>query len=200
MRVDLPNAQIYHVAADDSVPYFVYGNRQDGPAFRCPSNSLDGTQILPADCTWGGGAESGWTFPDPADPNFVWTSGMGGFLQHLDVHSGYAQNVNPWPDDGWPPAAQKYRFQWTYPLAISPENPHRIYVGSQYVMQSDDGGQTWKTISPDLTLNDKTKQQSSGGLSPDNTGVEAFDVLFAIAESPVKQGVIRAGTNDGQIQ
>lgn len=200
MRVDLPNAQIYHVAADDQIPYFVYGNRQDGPAFRCPSNSLDGTQILPADCTWTGGAESGWTLPDPADANLVWTSGMGGFLQHLNVHSGHAREVNPWPDEGWPAANQKYRFQWTYPLALSPHNPHRLYVGSQYVMESDDDGQSWKTISPDLTLNDKSKQHSSGGLSPDNTGVEVFDVVFAIAESPVQPGLIWAGTNDGQIQ
>lgn len=199
-RVDLPNAQIYHVAADNQVPYFVYGNRQDGPAFRCPSNSLDGTQILPADCSWAGGAESGWTLPDPANPNFVWTSGMGGFLQHFDIRTGYARNVNPWPDEGWPASGQKYRFQWTYPLAVSPHNPHRVYVGSQYVMESVDDGQNWKVISPDLTLNDKSKQQSSGGLSPDNTGVEFFDVVFSIAESPVTEGIIWAGTNDGQVQ
>jgi photosystem II stability/assembly factor-like uncharacterized protein len=200
MRVDLPNAQIYHVAADNRIPYFVYGNRQDGPAFRCPSNSLDGTQILPADCTWAGGAESGWTLPDPADANMVWTSGMGGFLQHLDLRTGLARDVNPWPEDGWPAANQKYRFQWTYPLALSPHHPHRVYIGSQYVMQSDDDGQTWKAISPDLTLNDKSKQQSSGGLSPDNTGVEVFDVVFAIAESPLQDGLIWAGTNDGLVQ
>jgi len=200
MRVDLPNAQIYHVAADNRIPYFVYGNRQDGPAFRCPSNSLDGTQILPADCTWTGGAESGWTLPDPADSNMVWTSGMGGFLQHFDLRTGFARDVNPWPEEGGPAANQKYRFQWTYPLALSPHHPHRVYIGSQYVMESDDDGQTWKAISPDLTLNDKSKQQSSGGLSPDNTGPEVFDVVFAIAESPLQDGLIWAGTNDGLVQ
>ncbi|HEV2387282.1 MAG TPA: hypothetical protein VGS20_08505 [Candidatus Acidoferrales bacterium] len=200
MRSALPIAQIYHVAADDRIPYFVYGNRQDGPAYRCPSNSQDGTQILPADCTWTGGAESGWTLPDPADPNMVWTSGMGGFLQHFDVRTGFARDVNPWPESGWPAANQKYRFQWTYPLALSPQHPHRVYMGSQYVMESGDDGQTWKEISPDLTLNDKSKQQSSGGLSPDNTGVEVFDVVFAIAESPLQDGLIWAGTNDGLVQ
>ncbi|MGB6234416.1 MAG: hypothetical protein WBF46_13160 [Candidatus Acidiferrales bacterium] len=201
MRAGLPIAQIYHVSADDRIPYFVYGNRQDGPAHRCPSNSLDGTQILPADCTWAGGAESGWTFPDPADPNMLWSSGMGGFLQHLDLRTEYARDVNPWPSSmGSSPADQKYRFQWTYPLALSPHHPHRLYVGSQYVMESDDAGETWKVISPDLTLNDKSKQQSSGGLSPDNSGVEVYDVLFAIAESPLQDGLIWAGTNDGLVQ
>ncbi len=202
MRAALPISQIYHVSADDRIPYFVYGNRQDGPAHRCPSNSLDGTQILPADCTWAGGAESGWTFPDPADPNMLWSSGMGGFLQHLDLRTGYARDVNPWPSSmgSWPPSDQKYRFQWTYPLALSPHHPHRLYVGSQYVMESDDAGETWKVISPDLTLNDKSKQQSSGGLSPDNSGVEVYDVLFAIAESPLQDGLIWAGTNDGLVQ
>lgn len=202
MRAGLPVAQIYHVSTDNRVPYFVYGNRQDGPAWRCPSNSLDGKLILPADCTWAGGAESGWTFPDPANPNFVWTSGMGGFLQHLNVHTGVARDVNPWPESmmSWPPASQKYRFQWTYPIALSSHHPHRIYVGSQYLMESNDDGQTWSVISPDLTLNDKTKQQASGGLSPDNTGVEVYDVLFAIAESPVQDGLIWVGTNDGLVQ
>lgn len=200
MRSALPIAQIYHVATDNEVPYFVYGNRQDGPAWRCPSNSEDGTQILPADCTWAGGAESGWTLPDPANPHMVWTSGMGGFLQHMDVETGLARDVNPWPVDDWPAAKLKYRFQWTYPLALSPHHPHRVYMGSQYVMESNDEGQTWKVISPDLTLNDKSKQQSSGGLSPDNTGVEVFDVVFAIAESPVQDGLIWAGTNDGLVQ
>jgi photosystem II stability/assembly factor-like uncharacterized protein len=200
MRSALPIAQIYHVATDNEVPYFVYGNRQDGPAYRCPSNSQDGKQILPADCTWAGGAESGWTLADPANPAMVWTSGMGGFLQHLDVHTGFARDVNPWPTDDWSAAKMKYRFQWTYPLALSPHHPHRVYMGSQYVMESDDDGQTWKVISPDLTLNDKSKQESSGGLSPDNTGVEVFDVVFAIAESPVQDGLIWAGTNDGLVQ
>jgi photosystem II stability/assembly factor-like uncharacterized protein len=202
MRAGLPIAQIYHVSADDRIPYFVYGNRQDGPAHGGPSNSLDGTQILPADWIWAGGAESGWTFPDPANPGMVWSSGMGGFLQHLDLRTGYARDVNPWPESmgSWPPADQKYRFQWTYPLALSPHHPHRLYVGSQYVMESDDEGQTWKVISPDLTVNDKGKQQSSGGLSPDNTGVEVYDVVFAIAESPLQDGLIWAGTNDGLVQ
>jgi len=94
----------------------------------------------------------------------------------------------------------KYRFVWTMPLTISPHDHNRIYAGSQFVHMTTDGGKSWRVISPDLTLNDKSKQQISGGLTPDNIGVEYADVVFAIAESPLKAGLIWAGTNDGQVQ
>jgi len=197
MRSPLPIAQMYHVSTDNRIPYYVYGNRQDGPAHRGPSNSLNGTQILAGDWTWTGGSESGFTYPDPVDQNMVWTTGQAGFLQHFDLRTGYARNVNPWPEGGWPIANLKYRFQWTFPIALSPHNPNRLYAGSQFVHVTEDRGQTWKVISPDLTTNDKSKQQSSGGLTPDNTSVEFYCVLFAIAESPVEKGVIWAGSNDG---
>jgi photosystem II stability/assembly factor-like uncharacterized protein len=201
MRAPLPNAQMYHVAVDDRIPYWVYGNRQDGPGHAVPSNTLNGKQILPADTIWAGGSESGFTYPDPADPNMVWTSGQAGYLQHLDLRTGLARNVNPWPAGGWnwPLADQKYRLQWTFPIALSPNNPRRIYAGSQYVHVSEDAGQTWRVISPDLTTNDKSKQQSSGGLTPDNTSVEFYCTLFAIAESPLDGNVIWAGSNDGLV-
>ncbi len=199
LRSALPIAQMYHVATDNRIPYYVFGNRQDGPAHRGPSNSLNGTQILAGDWTWTGGSESGFTYADPADPNMVWTTGQAGFLQHFDLRTGLARNVNPWPEGGWPIATLKYRFQWTFPVALSPHDPKRLYAGSQHVHVTDDGGQTWKVISPDLTTNDKTKQQSSGGLTPDNTSVEFYCVLFAIAESPVEKGVIWAGSNDGLV-
>ncbi len=199
LRAGLPIAQMYHVSTDSRIPYYVYGNRQDGPGHRGPSNSLSGTQILPGDWTWAGGSESGFTYPDPADPNMVWTSGQAGFLQHLDLRTGYARNVNPWPEGGWPIANLKYRFQWTFPIALSPHDPNRLYAGSQHVHVSEDRGQTWRVISPDLTRNDKSKQQSSGGLTPDNTSVEFYCVLFAIAESPVQKDVIWAGSNDGLV-
>jgi photosystem II stability/assembly factor-like uncharacterized protein len=199
MRSPLPIAQMYHVSTDNRIPYYVYGNRQDGPAHRGPSNTASGTQILAGDWTWTGGSESGFTYPDPADSNMVWTTGQAGFLQHFDLRTGLARNVNPWPEGGWPIASLKYRFQWTFPIAISPHNPNRLYAGSQHVHVTEDRGQTWKVISPDLTTNDKTKQQSSGGLTPDNTSVEFYCVLFAIAESPVEKGVIWAGSNDGLV-
>ncbi|MBN1222602.1 MAG: sialidase [Candidatus Aminicenantes bacterium] len=201
MRASLPNAQMYHVAVDDRIPYWVYGNRQDGPGHGAPSNTLNGKYILPADWQWVGGSESGFTYPDPADPNMVWSSGQAGFLQHLDLRTGLARNVNPWPVGMfvWPIADLKYRLQWTFPIALSPNDPQRLYAGSQHVHVTEDAGQTWKVISPDLTTNDKSKQQSSGGLTPDNTSVEFYCVLFAIAESPVDRDVIWAGSNDGLV-
>jgi photosystem II stability/assembly factor-like uncharacterized protein len=199
MRSPLPIAQMYHVSTDDQIPYYVYGNRQDGPGHRGPSNSLATTQILPNDWTWGGGSESGFTYPDPADPNFIWTSGQAGYLTHLNIRTLQYRSVNPAPGGGWPIADLKYRMQWTFPVALSPHDPHKLYVGSQYVHVSTDGGQTWTVISPDLTTNDKSKQQSSGGLSPDNSSVEYYCVLFAIAESPEDKDVIWAGSNDGLV-
>src|SRR5262249_14924606 len=93
----------------------------------------------------------------------------------------------------------KYRFLWTFPLTISPHDHEKIYVGSQHVHQTTDSGVTWEVISPDLTLNDKSRQQISGGLTPDNIGVEYADVVFAIAESPLAAGLLWAGTNDGLV-
>ena len=199
MRASLPNAQMYHVSVDNRIPYWVYGNRQDGPGHGAPSNTLNGKYILPADWQWVGGSESGFTYADPADPNMVWTTGQAGFLQHFDLRTGLARNVNPWPESGWPIANRKYRFQWTFPIALSPHDPHRLYAGSQHVHVTEDNGQTWKVISPDLTTNDKSKQQSSGGLTPDNTSVEFYCTLFAIAESPVDRNIIWAGSNDGLV-
>jgi photosystem II stability/assembly factor-like uncharacterized protein len=212
LQVQLPIAQIYHVTVDDRIPYWVYGNRQDGPATRGPSNSKLGVQDGEPSITRGmwtgvGGGESGWATPDPQDPDVVWSSAsgfgsMGGIVTRYDARTNIARSVEVWPRAtiGWPAADLKYRFLWTFPLTISPHDHNRIYVGSQYVHQTTDGGATWQVISPDLTLNDKTRQQASGGLTPDNIGVEYAGVVFAIAESRLKQGLIWAGTNDGQLQ
>ena len=112
------------------------------------------------------------------------------------------RNVEVWPQTtgGWPAADLKYRFVWDAPFLISPHDHNTIYIGSQYVHVSTDGGNSWKVISPDLTLNDKSRQQMSGGLTPDNIGVEYAGVVYAIAESPLKAGLIWAGTNDGLVQ
>src|SRR6185369_194077 len=94
----------------------------------------------------------------------------------------------------------KYRFVWTAPLTISPHDHNRVYVGSQFVHVTNDGGKSWQVISPDLTLNDKSKQQISGGLTPDNIGVEYGDVIHAITESPIQKDLLWVGTNDGVVQ
>ncbi len=212
-RIQLPIAQMYHVTVDNDVPYHVLGNRQDGPSFRGPSDSklpgLFGFNFGIPRSMWHtvGGGESGFATPDPFDANVVWstasgTGSVGGIVARYDVKSGLARNVEIWPDStvGYPAADLKYRFNWTMPFVVSRYDRNTLYAGSQFVHMSTDGGNSWKTISPDLTTNDKTKQQISGGLTPDNIGVEYFPVVMAITESPKEKGLLWAGTNDGQVQ
>ena len=205
-HIQLPIAQMYHVTTDNEVPYNVYGNEQDDPSYRGPSNSRTGFAISRSMWHAVGGGESGWATPDPVDSNIVWSSAsgsgtVGGIVVRYEEGRRQSRNVEVWPDQAnGVPADLKYRFVWTMPLTISPHDRNRIYVGSQHVHQTADGGQSWQVISPDLTLNDKTRQQSSGGLTPDNIGVEYAGVVFAIAESRLEKGLIWAGTNDGLVQ
>lgn len=206
--INLPIGQIYHVVTDDRIPYFVYGNRQDGPGFRAPSNNLAsggltgaGAAISPGDWVEAGGGESGWQLPDPSDPNIVWGTAYDGAVIRMDLHTGQAREVGPWPDStfGWTPADLKYRWHWTIPLAISPHDHNRVYVGSQVVHLTSDGGQTWRVISPDLTTNDKSHQQPSGGVGSEQIGQFDGATLYEIVESPLKAGLIWTGSNDGQV-
>ncbi len=211
LRVQLPIAQMYHVTTDNRIPYMVMGNRQDGPSARGPSNSKlgggFGNNIIPRGMWHSvGGGESGWATPDPADSNIVWSSASGsgsrgGIVVRYDVRTGIARNVEVWPvsTGGWPADSLRYRFVWTFPLAFSPHDPNRLYVGSQHVHVTTDKGDSWKEMSPDLTRNDHSRMKISGGLTPDNIGVEYGGVLFAIAESKLEKGQIWAGSNDGLI-
>ncbi|HXB68135.1 MAG TPA: hypothetical protein VNY05_07820 [Candidatus Acidoferrales bacterium] len=231
-RIQLPIAQMYHVTVDNQIPYFVYGNKQDGSSYRGPSNSLGGgggrgggggeETVNPLTGEAGGGrgatiprgawhqvtgGESGFATPDPVDSNIIWSSAsgsgsVGGIVTVFDERNHQARNVEVWPEQtsGATAAEVKYRFNWEFPIAISPHDHNRVYAGSQYVHVTTDGGHTWKAISPDLTRNDKSKMQFSGGLTGDNIGVEYAGVVFAIAESPKEAGVIWAGTNDGLMQ
>jgi len=200
-RPALPIAQMYHVEVDNRIPYNVYGNRQDGPSAMGPSNSRSGRTIPTGLWHEVGGFECGFTKVDPVDNNIVWSAGYDGFLTRYDLRTGYSRNVTVWPDEpmGWPPTDLKYRWNWTFPIEISPHDHNRIYVGSQFVHATIDGGHTWKVISPDLTTNDKRRQVTSGGLTIDNIGVDFGCTLFAIAESPLQEGLIWAGSNDGQV-
>jgi hypothetical protein len=200
-RVVLPIAQMYHVAVDDQIPYNVFGNRQDGWSYMGPSNSLQG--YIPLGLWKGvGGCESGFAKPDPNDNNIVWSGCYDGGLERHDLRTGYSRDVRVWPEAGygWAPKDMKYRWHWNFPLGFSTHVKHRVYVGSQFVHQSDDGGQSWQIISPDLTLNDKSHQESSGGVATDNLMTFDGATLFAIEESPLEAGLIWVGTNDGQVQ
>ena len=216
-RLRLPNAQMYHVTVDNQVPYNVYGNKQDGPSYRGPSNSRGssfgggggggGSPRIPRSA-WHGvlGGESGWATPDPVNPNIIWSSAsgsgsVGGIVVRYELDKRQGRNVEVWPDQAnGIPADLKYRFNWTMPLTISPHDPNTVYVGSQHVHRTTNGGQSWDVISPDLSTNDKSRQQFSGGLTGDNIGVEYAFAVMAIAESRLEKGLIWAGTNDGQVQ
>lgn len=206
-RIQLPIAQLYHVAVDNRIPYYLYGNRQDGPSTRGPSNSKMGEFGIPRGA-WSavGGGESGWAQPDPVDTTLVWSSAsgfgsVGGIVSRWDLRSNMSTPVEIWPQAtiGNSAAEVKYRFVWTFPVTISPHDHNTLYVGSQYVHVTTDGGRSWRVISPDLSRNDRSRMVRSGGLTPDNIGVEYSGVVFAIAESPRRKGMIWAGTNDGKL-
>ncbi len=199
-RVILPIAQMYHVHTDNQIPYDVYGNRQDGYSYSGPSNSRS-SGIVEGNWHSVGGCESGFAIPDTAGANEVWSGCYDGGLELYDPRTQQVRNVRIWPEAsyGWPPADVRYRWHWTFPIVISPHDHNTVYVGSQHVHRTRDQGQSWEVISPDLTLDDKSKQQSSGGKTTDNLMTFDGSLLYALAESPAQQGVLWAGSNDGQI-
>ena len=135
-----------------------------------------------------GGCEDAFAVPDPADPNIVWSGCDNGRIVRMDYKNGMARDVSPWPitSYGWAPADMKYRWDWITPIAISPHDHNRVYVGAQVVFMTTNGGQSWKVISPDLTTNTKSHQRNSGGITSDNLTTFDGATLYAIAESPAK--------------
>ncbi|MFQ5690910.1 MAG: WD40/YVTN/BNR-like repeat-containing protein [Gemmatimonadota bacterium] len=200
-RVVLPIAQMYHVYTDTRVPYYVYGNRQDGYSYRGPSNSRRGGGFPIGAWHSVGGCESGFAIPDTVSNRIVWSGCYDGGLERYDLETGHARDVRVWPEAGYgvPPVRKKYRWNWTFPIALSPSDANRVYVGSQVVHVTSDGGQSWRVLSPDLTRNDTTHQQGSGGISTDNLNTFSAATLSAIAESPVQAGVIWTGSYDGLV-
>jgi len=202
-----PTAQFYHVAADTRFPYRVYGSQQDNSAITLPSRSLKGP-ITAQDWYVPGGGESGYIAIRPDNPNIVYGGAIGsgpgdGLLYRYDHGTDQVRNITVWPESkgmGGGAADLKYRFQWTYPIELSPHDPQTLYVTSQHVHRSTDEGQSWDVISPDLTRNDATKLTPSGGpISRDNTGAEHYCTIFAFRESPHERGVLWAGSDDSLI-
>jgi photosystem II stability/assembly factor-like uncharacterized protein len=198
---DQATAQFYHVSVDNRFPYHVYGAQQDNSTVNIVSRT-NGYGITNKDWFQAAGGESGYVVPDPTNPHITYGGGYDGALTIYNHETGQRQMIDVWPDNpmGHGAAKLKERFQWTYPIVISPHNPSEMYVTSQYVYKSTDHGMSWKRISPDLTKNDKSKQQSSGGpITQDNTAVEYYDTIFAFDESPVKAGILWAGSDDGLV-
>ncbi len=195
-----PTAQFYRVALDNDFPYHAYGAQQDNSTVRIATRGRGG--ITDKDWYDVGGGESGWIAPDLRDTAIVYAGSYGNLITRFDAHTGTLRNINPWPDNpmGHPASDLKYRFQWSFPIIISPHDPTVIYAGANMVFKSTDEGQSWTVISGDLTRNDKSRQGSSGGpITKDNTSIEYYDTIFTINESPITKGLIWVGSDDGMI-
>ena len=198
----LPISQFYHLNVDEQVPYRVSGAMQDLGTASGPSNSLSRDGIRLADWYGVGGGEAGHTAHDPADPNIVYAGEYGGYISRYDHRSRAVRNVSIYPENpsGHGGEDLKYRFQWTSPILVSQHTPNTVYHAGNVLFRSTDGGQSWAAVSPDLTRNDKSKQKWSGGpITGDNTGVEIYGTIFAIAESPKDKEILWAGSDDGLV-
>jgi photosystem II stability/assembly factor-like uncharacterized protein len=194
---NLPLAQFYHVAVDNQLPYNVYGGLQDNGAWRGPSTSWQAGGIRTYQ--WRGlvGGDGFATAPDTTDPNLVYSESQGGELVRDDLRTGEQRALKPSPPEG-----MKLRFNWNAGFATDPLTPGTIYLGSQFLHRSTDRGESWETISPDLTTNnpDWQHQDVSGGLTRDVSNAENYTTILAIAPSPLQKGVIWVGTDDGRLQ
>jgi photosystem II stability/assembly factor-like uncharacterized protein len=197
-----PTAQFYHVITDKRTPYYVYGAQQDNSTVAIASRSDEGT-IDRSNWYAVGGGEAGYIAPYLPDPNIVYAGDYEGKLTRFDKGTGEIKNISVQPElsDGHGAANLEHRFQWTAPLVSSAHDANTLYYGGERIFKTTDGGMHWEAISPDLTRNDKTKQQTSGGpITHDDTGTEYYDTVFSIAESPREKGLLWAGTDDGLIQ
>ena len=196
-----PTAQFYHVATDMRFPYWIYGAQQDNSNLAVASFDDEGV-IGPSDFYPAGGGEAGFVVPDPRDANIVYSDSENS-VNRFNHHDEQSQDISPDPVDnsGHPASELKHRFNWTSPLMLSPHDADVLYVTSEAVWKTTDHGMSWKIISPDLTRDDKSKQQASGGpLTKDITSVEYYDTIFTLAESPLRKGMLWAGTDDGLVQ
>ncbi|HUO24351.1 MAG TPA: hypothetical protein VMU61_01720 [Candidatus Aquilonibacter sp.] len=197
-----PTAQFYHVITDNETPYRVYGSQQDSGTVAIISRSDNGS-IDRTDWYDVGGGEAGYIAPYPPDPNIVYAADYQGTITRFDKRTGQVKSITEQPElsDAHGAAHLDHRFQWTAPVVISPHDPNTLYHGGERLFQTTDGGVHWEAISPDLTRNDKSKQQVSGGnITLDDSGTEYYDTIFSVAESPITKGLIWVGTDDGLIQ
>lgn len=194
-------AQIYQVTTDNQFPYMIYGAQQDNSTFAI-KNRTNGWGITESDWWPVAGGESGYIAPDPENPNVTYGGSYGGYLNKYNSELDLSDRIDVWPDNPMGAGAKdlKYRFQWTFPIVISPHDPDVLYATSQHVHRSTDEGMSWEQISPDLTRNDTLKQDESGGpITKDDTSVEYYNTIFTFVESPIEPGLLWAGSDDGLI-
>ena len=197
-----PTAQFYHVTTDTASPYRVYGAQQDSGTVAIASRSDDGA-IDRNDWYDVGGGEAGYIAPYPPDPNIVYAADYQGNITRFDKHIRQVKSITEQPElsDAHGAGNLEHRFQWTAPVLISSHDPNTLYHAGERLFKTTDGGVHWQAISPDLTRNDKSKQNVSGGeITLDDSGTEYYDTIFALAESPITKGLLWVGTDDGLIQ
>ena len=196
-----PTAEIYRIIADDRFPFWVYGGQQDNTTVAIPTGVRDGA-IAAKHWHEVGGGESAWIAPDPRNLDIVYSGSYGGSITRYDHKAGETREIVAWPQvvDGLAVRDLKYRFQWNAPIILSRHEPGTLYHASQILLRSRDEGQTWEEASPDLTRNDTSKQDYSGGpVSHEFTGVETYDTIFYVVESPHEAGTMWVGTDDGLV-
>jgi photosystem II stability/assembly factor-like uncharacterized protein len=199
-QLNQPTAQFYHVAVDNAFPYHIYGAQQDNSNVGIASRTDSGV-IGREDWFEAGDGECGFVVPDPRDWHIIYSNSEG-YAVRYDKNKQDVQDISPVPLDnsGHGAVDLAHRFQWVSPLMLSRHDPDTLYTAGEVVWKSTDHGQSWTQISGDLTRNDKSKQQPSGGpLTNDITSVEYYDTIFALAESPLKKGTLWAGTDDGLV-
>ena len=196
-----PTAQFYRVTTDNAFPYRIYVAQQDNSTIRVNHRS-DGGSISEDDWEPTAGGESAHIAVDPTDNDIVYGGSYDGFLTRKNHRTGTTRGINVWPVNpmGAGAEAMKYRFQWNFPIIFSRHNPKKLYTFSNHVHVSENEGQSWKLLSGDLTRNDPAKLVSSGGpITQDNTSVEYYCTIFAANESPLKEGLIWVGSDDGLV-
>ncbi|WP_420455870.1 WD40/YVTN/BNR-like repeat-containing protein [Rubrivirga sp.] len=199
-----PTAQFYRVTTDSHFPYRIYGGQQDNSTIRIAHRSAGGS-ITERDWEPSAGGESGWLAPHPDDPDLVFGGSYGGFLQMVNHRTGETRIVNVWPENpiGAPAKDLKIRFQWNFPLLFSQyrddaSGDYPLFAAGNHLYRSTNLGQTWEKISPDLTrANPATLGSSGGPITQDNTSVEYYGTIFALAESPHAEGTLWVGSDDG---
>jgi len=196
-----PTAQFYRVTTDNAFPYRIYAAQQDNSTIRIKHRS-DGRSIGDDDWEPTAGGESAHIAVDPTNNNIVYGGSYGGFLTRVNHDANTVRGINVWPDNpmGYGAEGMKYRFQWNFPIIFSKHDPKKLYTFSNHVHMSTNEGQSWELLSGDLTRNDPDKLVSSGGpITQDNTGVEYYCTIFAANESPLKEGLLWVGSDDGLI-
>lgn len=196
-----PTAQFYRVSVDNHFPYRIYGAQQDNTSVRISHRSA-GNTITPKDWTALAIGESAHLAPDPQNPEIIYGSDYKGYMSMQNIATGQERSTNVYPDlpAGSGAEVMKYRFNWNYPVFFSPHNPKKLYAGSNHLHVTYNGGESWETISPDLSRGEPETIKSSGGpITQDNTGAEYYANIFAATESPYTDGEIWTGSDDGLV-